>query len=72
MLDILSCDSKKPDERSDKMGKTVQDGKATVRIKSDGTVQEAVTCSWLEAAKLKVDDLLEVRDIHYTLYIYII
>ncbi|XP_063687406.1 PDZ domain-containing protein GIPC3-like isoform X2 [Bolinopsis microptera] len=66
-FDSNLCPRRAPALTSTTSNDSLQDGKATVRIKSDGTVQEAVTCSWLEAAKLKVDDLLEsymgIRDL---------
>eukprot|EP00116_Pleurobrachia_bachei_P008429 sb/3468691/ len=53
--------------KSNTLGAPLEDGRATVRIKNDGTVQETTTCSWLEVAKQKVDDLLEnymgIRDL---------
>ncbi|KAL5250649.1 hypothetical protein ACHWQZ_G016397 [Mnemiopsis leidyi] len=66
-FDSNLCPRRAPAIPSTVSNDSLQDGKATVRIKSDGTVQDVVTCSWLEAAKLKVDDLLEaymgIRDL---------
>eukprot|EP00116_Pleurobrachia_bachei_P013786 sb/3474048/ len=52
--------------KSNTLGAPLEDGRATVRIKNDGTVQETTTCSWLEVAKQKVRNRVfpPVRELH--------